>query len=807
MTTSYVEHFRAVTGCSPYDYQLEVARLLFAGRNVLVRAPTGAGKTWAVLAPFLSSEWQVAPTRLIYALPLRTLAQGVYREAREAAARMGHPIDAVCENDREVVSPFVTLQTGEQPEDPFFDRGRIIVTTYDQLISGLLCSPYSLSDRLHNVNAASIVGTLVVFDEFHLMPPDKAFLTAIAGLQTFGPLCQSVWMTATATKPLAGVLADALDVATVPDGELEAQRMMAALPSIKDVSRTLTWEGGSLTPEAVIRCHQSRSIALTNTVGRAQALFEELRQKLAGRSDITTILLHSRFFKQDRQRKEEALRDLFGKGSPKSAILVATQVIEAGIDISCEHLHTELCPMNALVQRAGRCARYPGEEGTVHVYDLPQENGWLPYGSPQEPDPSIEATRELLKEARRVPLNPLLAEQWVERIHRRADELTVKSGVKERRNALFDVIHRNAIDRDPCGVGYLVRGDNSESVRVVVCSEPPESPGRRESIAMSRWSLAPLIPQFAGSAWYWSGDETQPWKTLTSRNELAGTYAIALSPAVASYDEMFGLRLGQAGIKESPRREEPPRPGYAPYREESWTNHARMVRCAAESRLRREGFPVSLTPSGFERLYGLKAEHIERAAQACAILHDLGKLQVPWQEWAIAWQSSRDRSYRFTEPLAHTDFDPESQDDRKRQHELRARPPHAAAGGYYACSMLQKILDGIPEHCLNCVISACVAAIVAHHGAFIPKTIGLDLGISALSPGWVQVVEALGVAPDGEVAAYLLRERDKRRYMSDVLGLTTSRDALETWWPLVSYLIRTLRLSDQRATSEWSCSG
>lgn len=79
---------------------------------------------------------------------------------------------------REIVSPFVTLQTGEQPDDRFFDRGKIIVTTYDQLLSGLLDGPYGLSDRLHNINAATVAGSLVVFDEFHLMEPQRAFLTA-----------------------------------------------------------------------------------------------------------------------------------------------------------------------------------------------------------------------------------------------------------------------------------------------------------------------------------------------------------------------------------------------------------------------------------------------------------------------------------------------------------------------------------------------------------------------------------------------------------------------------------------------------
>ena len=206
------------------------------GRSIVLRAPTGAGKTWSVVVPFFYPDWQRRPARLIYALPLRTLAQGIYREARETARQLGLPIEAqVDTRGREQVSPYVTLQTGEQPDDCFFDRGRIVVTTYDQLLSGLLDQPYGLSERLHNINAAAVAGALVVFDEFHLMEPHRAFLTAAAGLHLFRELCQSVWMTATATQPLAELVGDAMGAVPVPESEAEWKGLLNSLPSVTQV--------------------------------------------------------------------------------------------------------------------------------------------------------------------------------------------------------------------------------------------------------------------------------------------------------------------------------------------------------------------------------------------------------------------------------------------------------------------------------------------------------------------------------------------------------------------------------------------
>ena len=45
---AYWVFFQRLTRRTPYDYQVRVAAELFSGRNVVLRAPTGAGKTWAV---------------------------------------------------------------------------------------------------------------------------------------------------------------------------------------------------------------------------------------------------------------------------------------------------------------------------------------------------------------------------------------------------------------------------------------------------------------------------------------------------------------------------------------------------------------------------------------------------------------------------------------------------------------------------------------------------------------------------------------------------------------------------------------
>ncbi|MEW6229929.1 MAG: DEAD/DEAH box helicase, partial [Bacillota bacterium] len=225
-----------------------------------MRAPTGAGKTLAVLVPFLFDRRSLGVSRLIYALPLRTLVHGVFAEARRVSEAAGLPVN------------LVTMQTGEHPDDPFFDLGSIIVTTYDQVLSGLLGYPYGLSPRLRNINAAAIVGSVVIFDEFHLMEPSRAFLTSVSCLKLFDGLCLSVWMTATGTSALEVILKNVLGCEPIPACEADFSAMLRALPSVSRVSRHIVRERSPMTARRILELHRERSIVVTNTIGRAQAI-------------------------------------------------------------------------------------------------------------------------------------------------------------------------------------------------------------------------------------------------------------------------------------------------------------------------------------------------------------------------------------------------------------------------------------------------------------------------------------------------------------------------------------------------------
>lgn len=103
------------------------------------------------------------------------------------------------------------------------------------------------------------------------------------------------------------------------------------------------------------RYQKNKVLIICNTVREAQKVFEELLEKIDDKERIH--LFHSKFIKKDRKLKEKRILELGSKENKDYGIWVATQVVEASLDIDFDILFTELSDLNGLFQRMGRCYR------------------------------------------------------------------------------------------------------------------------------------------------------------------------------------------------------------------------------------------------------------------------------------------------------------------------------------------------------------------------------------------------------------------------------------------------------------------
>lgn len=115
------------------------------------------------------------------------------------------------------------------------------------------------------------------------------------------------------------------------------------------------------------------TLVIVNTVERAIQLYERVSKRS---SSVDVHLIHSRF----RPMEREQWKKLFANDNTQPRIIISTQVVEAGVDISAKVLFTELAPWASLVQRFGRCARRASENGVIYWMNVSEhELTALPY--------------------------------------------------------------------------------------------------------------------------------------------------------------------------------------------------------------------------------------------------------------------------------------------------------------------------------------------------------------------------------------------------------------------------------------------
>lgn len=160
------------------------------------------------------------------------------------------------------------------------------------------------------------------------------------------------------------------------------------------------------------------TLAIVNRVETALALKKEVDVLVTQASDRADVrLIHSRFRGMERRRwPDEFLSRAMCEDPATDRIIIATQVVEAGVDISATALVTELAPWPSLVQRFGRAARYGGEAEVVVVDRDVSGKDALPYDESE-----LAAAREAITLIDDVGLASL--EEIEERLERERPDL------------------------------------------------------------------------------------------------------------------------------------------------------------------------------------------------------------------------------------------------------------------------------------------------------------------------------------------------------------------------------------------------
>jgi len=385
---------RATQGHSPYPYQEKLASQPI--QSLLINIPTGAGKTAAAVLAWLwrrNVDAAKTPRRLIYCLPMRVLVE----QTRDKACEWVRNLKSAIWPNLDV--QVYTLMGGEIQEDweLFPEKPAILVGTQDMLLSRALNRGYAMSRYKWPVHFGLLNSDcLWVCDEVQLMGSGLGTTTQLEALrEQFGVLGRAAtwWMSATLDRSWLETVDFKRKAADLPFFSLEeADFADPTLARVIQAPKKLARAPATCrTPEGLAsfgrenHTSAAQTLVVVNRVLRAQETFSALNRLYrpggVGKSTKTESapeggdgipeirLLHSRFRPYERRDWQAMLGE-----APKRAgrIIVATQVIEAGVDVTSSLLVTDLAPYSSVVQRLGRCNRAGESEGaSVFWVDRP----------------------------------------------------------------------------------------------------------------------------------------------------------------------------------------------------------------------------------------------------------------------------------------------------------------------------------------------------------------------------------------------------------------------------------------------------
>ena len=412
---NYSIWFAAITQKQPFPYQERLATA--PELPILLNVPTGLGKTAAAVLSWLwrrryadAAMRKSMPRRLIYCLPTRTLVEQTHKEVK------GWLEQASLNN--EVGLHLLMGGAISNRWEVDLEKDCILIGTQDQLLSRALNRGYGMSRYKWSIHFALLNNDcLWVMDEVQLMGAGLRTTAQLQGFRekfgTYGA-ARSLWMSATLDPELLQTVNYKPDLSQshqLTEADLLNQTLKLRMQAQKQLVKAKTECAGKENEYAkelakeVVAAHVPGSLTLVicNRVNRAQELYKALIQQTS--EELT--LIHSRFRAAERQALNQKLRELKQKleEGKLSDILIATQAIEAGVDISAQVLFTELAPWSSMVQRFGRCNRYGECSAPASVYwiDIPDlKKNASPYASEQ-----LEQARSLLKDLSEVGLEAL----------------------------------------------------------------------------------------------------------------------------------------------------------------------------------------------------------------------------------------------------------------------------------------------------------------------------------------------------------------------------------------------------------------
>lgn len=537
-------------------------------QNVLVLGRCGSGKTEGAYTWGLNNN-----TKLILAEPRKTLANDICNRLNQ--------YNNILQLDRWY------LQHSSVVEDKFLNN-KFCVTTIDQILSGYLGIGTQSFIKGKNVMTSDII-----FDEVQLFDIDKTLLTTINMLDMIYQYNQHNFMIMTATMPtyLIDFLSERYNMKVIISNT-EQDNKRVKIHYLK----TLDYDNiNNYTQKQIIICNSQKEQ-------------EEIGNNIIDKNRI--VYLNNYLLPTDRNIVEQEVIQYFGKKSfENNKILITTQIVEAGMDISASRVYSSNAPIDCIIQRLGRCVRWGGD-GDFYIFE---------YKNYVYNNKVVQATNDIIYQHDGEYITWEMQKKWCNDIlNPFYQEYINKINIKRNRVNLL-TNRRDKLIRDVRSVNIIIQ-DINNGVALDMFN--------REGVSIDILKLKHMT--------------NNTFYKLKNKNiELAECKDIDIGDTLiisnndCIYDKL-GFRIKEGSVcipfqyivDNNKNNQE-----YRPYIEEEWISHATLTRKCLVKNLKQYRY-FDYIDKNFEYI--------------CEIggLHDVGKTDVEW----INWTGSQDKI------LAHFPF-------------------------------------------------------------------------------------------------------------------------------------------------------
>jgi CRISPR-associated endonuclease/helicase Cas3 len=378
--------FKEITCFEPYPFQIETWQHVTGGKNVVIAAGTGSGKTESALLPALETG-----KRIILLYPTKALLHDQLERVVELWCKVKG-----CNQDSAL--RHIAVDTGDE-DDPSYYSADVILTNLDKFLYRMFGYGKKRFSYLfpYRIIGKNIRSSILIFDEAHAYEETAfAHFWFILKKLTYEQNVQTLLLSATLPDVMIEALRDTnrkffprsskegdfFEVAEdkeIRTGHICFEGFVSADSAIERAWQTYNQdkrvimvfrrvikpkddkEGEADKTNYTLQKVWERLVGYATNEGRSHEIARYEGGKVVG----SILTYHGHQMPFYRQMMLKRLKELDGDRKPY--LLLTTSAMEVGVDVSCDIMITDLCEPDSFVQRIGRCARRKGEIGRVSL--------------------------------------------------------------------------------------------------------------------------------------------------------------------------------------------------------------------------------------------------------------------------------------------------------------------------------------------------------------------------------------------------------------------------------------------------------